>query len=158
MPSPTEVQEEELHVAGDERRRNHQCDRRRRPDPLLLPPRPFLRVLGSRVADRLVRRPDGQPDERLELGDHHALGAAPGVAPNVDAVAVRSLPERQPVGLAAVTDRRRRPEPAPLEADPVRQQLAILIALGPTYCSAMSTPPSPMVCVRSDAMPVLGEP
>ena len=44
-------------------------------------------------------------------------------AANVEALAVRSLPERQPVRPAAVTDRCRRPEPATLEAHPVRKQV-----------------------------------
>ena len=62
---PDEVQDEEIHVAGDKRRRHDQGDHRRRPDPLSLPPRPLLGGLGCRVAHRFVGRPDGQPDERL---------------------------------------------------------------------------------------------
>ena len=53
----------------------------------------LLRGLGRRVAHRLVGRPDGQANERLQMGQHHAARAAPGVAPHVDALAVRPLPE-----------------------------------------------------------------
>ena len=58
---PDEVQEEELHVEGQQRRRNDQSDRPGRHDPLALPPGPLLRGLDRRVAHRLVGRPNGQP-------------------------------------------------------------------------------------------------
>ena len=127
---PDEVQREDLHVAGDERRHNDQGDHPGYHDPLALPPRPLLRGLDRRVAHWRVGRPDGQPDGSLQMGQHHAARAAPGVAPHVDALAPVSgygagwpLPKRQPVRPTAVTDGRRRPEPAPLVAHPVRKQV-----------------------------------
>ena len=64
----------------------------------------------------------GSPDHALERGDGVGARAAAGVATHVDAVAVGPLPERQPIRLAAVTDGGGRPEPAPLEAHPLRDE------------------------------------
>ena len=69
---PDEVQREDLHVAGDERRRNDQSDHAGHNDSLALPPRPLLRGLNRRVVHRLVGRPDGQTDGSLQVRYHHA--------------------------------------------------------------------------------------
>ena len=118
-----QVEDGHLAVTGDERRRNDQRHDPGHHDLLPLPPGPLLRGLVNVRAHRLEGRPHGQSNGSLQVGLHHAARAAPGVAANVEALAVRSLPERQPVRPAAVTDRRRRPEPATLEAHPVRKQV-----------------------------------
>ena len=69
---PEQVQEEQFQVQGQQRGRNDQGDDPGHDDPFAFPPGHLLRVCGRRVADRLECRPDGQPDDRLDLRYDHA--------------------------------------------------------------------------------------
>ena len=145
-----QVEEDHLAVTGDERRRNDQRHDPGHHDLLPLPLGPLLRGLVNVRAHRLEGRPHGQSNGSLQVGQHHAARAAPGVAANVGALAFRSLPEHQPVRPAAVVQNQPRSK-----LTRCGSRLAVRLALGPVYRSAMFVPPSPLPFVRSVAMPVV---
>ena len=65
---PDVVQEEDLHVEGQRRRRSDEGALPGHHDPLALPPGLLLRSPGHRTPHRLVCRPDGQLEHSLRVG------------------------------------------------------------------------------------------
>ena len=138
-------------VAEQQWRSDDQGNHRRNRSPLRRPPA-SRGWLASGVAHRLIGVPDRQSDHRLQVGYDQPARAAPSVAAHVDALAVRPLPESQSVRATAVADGGGRPEPAPVEADPVGYKVR-------NPCRAWShvsfrhvLSPATNSCVRSDAM------